>query len=70
MLKIESRGKTGLFSYITKLVLRVADKVSFVKKKKQLYLEQESTKIAEDSFANKEIKLTYGQLPEKGLSKS
>ena len=49
-----------MFSYITKLVLRLGGKLSFVKSKKQQYLEQESTKIAEESFANKEIKLTYG----------
>ena len=69
-LTIESRGKLGFFSYLTKLALRYGDKLSFVKNKKFQYVEQESTKIAEESFSKKEIKLTYGQLPQKGLSKS
>ena len=37
-LTIESRGKVGLFSYVTKLFLRLTDKLSFVKNKKQQYL--------------------------------
>jgi hypothetical protein len=47
VLKIESRGKIGIISYLTKLILRVAGKLSFVKSKKEEYLEKESTKSAE-----------------------
>lgn len=60
---IESRGKLGLISYVTKLALRVANKFAFVRNKKIEYLEQESTKIAEESFQKKEIRLVYDKLP-------
>jgi hypothetical protein len=56
-------------SYITKLALRVSNKFSFIRNKKIDYLEKESTKIAEESFQKKEIRLTYDKLPEKGIPK-
>jgi hypothetical protein len=46
-LTIESRGKIGLVSYFMKLILRFSDRLSFVKNKKEEYLEKESTKSAE-----------------------
>jgi len=52
-----------------KLFLRFADKISFVKNKKEAYLEQESTKNAEELLAKKEIKITYNKFPEKGIPK-
>lgn len=67
--KIESRGKQGLASYLTKLAIRISAKVGFVRNKMEDYLEKESTKNAEEAFNKKEVKLTYRQLPEKGLSK-
>lgn len=44
---IESRGKRGIVSYFLKLFLRFSDKLSFVKNKKEEYLEKESIKSAE-----------------------
>lgn len=38
LLSIESRGNIGVVSYLTKVALRVADKISFVKDKKEKYL--------------------------------
>jgi L-cystine uptake protein TcyP (sodium:dicarboxylate symporter family) len=67
--RIESRGKQGLVSYLTKLAIRISGKVGFVRNKMEDYLEKESTKNAEEAFNKKEVKLTYKQLPEKGLSK-
>lgn len=52
-----------------KLLLRFSDRLSFVKNKKEEYLEKESTKSAEEAFNKKEIKLTYEKLPEKGIPK-
>lgn len=45
-LTIESRGKIGFFRYFMKLFLRFSDRLSFVKNKKEEYLEKESTKSA------------------------
>ena len=41
--KIESRGKLGFKSYILKLAIRFSNKIGFVSKKKEDYLEQKST---------------------------
>lgn len=69
-LTIESRGKIGWVSYLIKLGLRFGGKLSFVKNKKEKQLEEESSKIAEESFSKKEVKLTYSALPEKGIPKN
>jgi hypothetical protein len=69
LLRIESRGKLGLFSYITKIFLRLGGRIGYVKDKKEKYLEEESTKSAEETLGKKEIKLTYAQLPQKGLAR-
>lgn len=37
-LSIESRGRVGLVSYLTKLLLRLADKIGFIRNKKEKYL--------------------------------
>lgn len=52
-LRIESRGKTGLISYIMKLALRLVDRIGFVKSKKEKCLEEESTKSAEQALQKK-----------------
>lgn len=36
--RIESRGKTGLINYFTKLVLRFTDRIGFIKNKKEKFL--------------------------------
>lgn len=69
ILTIESRGKRGIINYFVKLFLRYAGKLSFVRRKKEAYLEQESTKNAEETLSKKEIKIIYDKLPEKGLPK-
>jgi hypothetical protein len=38
-LSIESRGKVGLVSYTTKLILRMTDRIGFIHNKKEKYLE-------------------------------
>lgn len=67
--KIESRGKVGVISYLIKLLLRLTDRIGFVRNKKEKYLEEESTKNVEETLEKKKVKLTYDKLPEKGLPK-
>ena len=68
-LSIESRGKVGLVSYATKLILRMTDRIGFIHNKKEQYLEEESTKNAMEAVQNKKVRLVYDRLPQHGLPK-
>jgi sphinganine-1-phosphate aldolase len=69
VIRIESRGKVGLVSYVTKLLLRLANNIGFIRNKKEKYLEEESTKNVEETLQKKQVRVTYDRLPEKGLPK-
>lgn len=69
-LLVESRGKTGLISYIIKSVIRASKKIGFIQRRIDKELSAEAKKTVGKMLEEKTIKPSYGSIPESPVSHS
>lgn len=66
-MRLENRGKTGIFNKIIKVFTRLAKKISFFQKQIDKKLELEAKQTVAQNFDGKSVKPVYRDIPEKGV---